>query len=290
MKILILGASGNLGTQLVDVFSADEENDVTAWDREQIDVRDEELVAKKVSDLKPDVIINAVAYTAADKCEVDEDEYDLAKELNIDVPRYIAKAALENDAVFVHFSSDYSFDGSGAGVYEEDYETRSVNRYGKTKLLGEKAIIKMSSQGLKWYLIRTSKLFGPKGDNENAKESFFDLMTAWSEKKDELNLVDEELSCFTYTPDLAKEVKKIIEDEIGFGIYHIVNEGAVTWYGGLVELFKMKGVTTKINPIKSEDLKRPAKRPVSSVLKNTKLEPLRDWKEALSEYLGISKD
>lgn len=287
MKILILGATGNLGTQLVDVFSTDEENEVIAWDREQIDVRDEGLVSKKVGDIKPDLIINAVAYTAVDKCEVDEYEYDLAKELNIDVPRYIARAALDNDAIFVHYSSDYCFDGSGAGVYEEDYETRSVNRYGKTKLLGEKAIIKMSSQGLKWYLIRTSKLFGPRGNNEKSKESFFDLMIKLSKEKDELNLVDEELSCFTYTKDLAETTKKMVENEVGFGIYHVVNEGPVTWYGGLVEAFKMKGITTKINPIKSEELKRPAKRPVSSVLKNTKLEPLRDWREALAEYLEI---
>ena len=286
MKILILGAEGNLGTQLVDIFSADPENEVIAWDREQIDVSDEDLVAKKVSDIKPAVILNAVAYTAVDRCEIDEDEYDLAKELNIDVPRYIARAALDNNAIVVHYSTDYSFDGSGAGIYEEDYETRSVNRYGKTKLMGEKAIIKMSSQGLKWYLIRTSKLFGPKGSNEKSKESFFDMMINLSKKKDELNVVDEELSCFTFTRDLAETTKKMIDNEIGFGIYHIVNEGPVTWYESIVELFKMKGITTKVNPIKSEDLKRPAKRPKSSVLVNTKLEPLRDWKEALAEYLG----
>ncbi len=287
MKILILGASGNLGTQLVNTFAVDQENEVIAWDKEQVDVTDEGLVAKKVADINPDIIINAVAYTAVDRCEVDEDEYDLAKILNIDVPKYLAGAALDNNAVLVHFSSDYSFDGRGAGIYEEDYETRSVNRYGKTKLMGERALIKMSSQGLKWYLIRTSKLFGPKGDNKNSKQSFFDLMIEMSQKKDELNVVDEELSCFTYTKDLAEETKKMVDKEVGYGIYHIVNEGAVTWYEGVLELFRMKGITTKVNPIKSEDLKRPAKRPSSSVLVNTKLEPLRNWKEALKEYLNI---
>ncbi len=286
MKILILGAQGNLGTQLVKVFEAERENEVIAWDREQIDVTDAELVDKKVADLKPDIIINAVAYTAVDKCEVNEEEYDLAKELNIDVPRYLAKAALDNEAILVHYSTDYCFDGAGAGVYEEDYETRSVNRYGKTKLMGERAIIKMSGQGLKWFLIRTSKLFGPRGENENSKKSFFDIMLDLSKEKEEINIVDEELSCFTYTPDLAQATKKLIDDDMGYGIYHLVNEGPVTWYEAVGELFKLKGINTKVNPIKSEDLKRPAKRPKSSVLINTKTDKLRGWKEALSEYLG----
>ncbi len=286
MKILILGAQGNLGTQLVKVFEADRENEVIAWDREQIDVRDEELINKKVSDIKPDLILNAVAYTAVDRCEIDEDEYDLAKELNIDAPRYLARAALENKALFVHFSSDYVFDGRGAGEYEEDYETRAVNRYGKTKLHGENAIIKMSSEGLRWYLIRTSKLFGPKGTNEKAKQSFFDLMLGLAKEKDELKVVDGELSCFTYTKDLAEKVKEMIANEVGYGIYHIVNEGPVTWYEGVLELFKLKNVNIKVNKIESEDLKRPAKRPESSVLVNTKLPKLRNWREALKEYLG----
>lgn len=285
MKILILGSQGNLGTQLVGVFESDRENEVIAWDREQIDVTDAELIEKKVADLKPDVIVNAVAYTAVDKCEVSEEEYDLAKELNIDVPRYLAKAALDNEAILIHYSSDYCFDGAGAGVYEEDYETRSVNRYGKTKLMGERAIIKMSGQGLKWFLIRTSKLFGPRGENENSKKSFFDLMIDLSKNKEELNIVDEELSCFTYTPDLAKASKKLIDDDMGYGIYHLVNEGPVTWYEGVKELFRLKNIDTKVNPIKSEDLKRPAKRPKSSVLINTKTDKLRDWREALSDYL-----
>jgi dTDP-4-dehydrorhamnose reductase len=210
----------------------------------------------------------------------------LAKELNIDAPRYLARAALENKALFIHFSSDYVFDGHGAGIYEEDYETRSLNRYGKTKLHGEKAIIKMSAEGLKWYLIRTSKLFGPKGANEKSKLSFFDLILSLAPERDEFNMVDGERSCFTYTPDLANTVKKMIDNNVGYGIYHIINEGPVTWYGGVKELFKLKDVDIKVNPIKSEELKRPAKRPESSVLVNTKLEKLRSWEDALKEYLG----
>ncbi|PLX21828.1 dTDP-4-dehydrorhamnose reductase [Candidatus Parcubacteria bacterium] len=287
MKILILGANGNLGTQLTKVFGDDPENEVIAWDREQIDVTDQELVDKKVADIKPELIINAVAYNAVDKCEDDEDEYDLAKELNIDVPRYLAKAALTNKAIIIHYSSDYVFEGNGEGEYEEDYETKSVNRYGKTKLMGERDVIRMSGMGLKWYLIRTSKLFGPKPENQDAKENFFDIMLKLSEKKDELNVVDGERSCFTYAPDLAKATKELVESEKGFGIYHLVNEGPATWYEGVKELFRLKNIETKVNPIASEDLERPAKRPKSSVLKNTKLSPLRSWKEALAEYVNL---
>lgn len=284
MKILILGAKGNLGTQLNKVFSADRENEVIAWDREQIDVTDEDLVNKKVEDLRPDIIINAVAYTAVDRCEESEEEYDKAKELNIDVPRYLAKAALENKALFIHYSTDYVFDGEKE-AYDEKDEALAQNRYGKTKLHGEKAVLKLSGEGLHWYLIRTSKLFGPRGENENAKPSFFDTMLKLAREKEELDLVDGEKSCFTYTCDLAEATKKLVDNEAGYGIYHLVNEGPVTWYDGAKKLFELTGTDIKLNKIKSEDLQRPAKRPKSSVLLNTKAEKLRRWEEGLSDYL-----
>jgi len=287
MKILVLGANGNLGTQISEVFEADSENEVIAWDREQIDVTDEELVYKKISDIKPEIIINAVAYNAVDKCEESEEEYDKAKILNIDVPRFLANAAIENDALLIHFSSDYVFGAVEKDFYEESDEPSALNRYGKTKLHGERAIIKLSSKGLKWYLIRTSKLFGPKGSSEVTKMSFFDLIFSLSSERDSFDMVDGEFSCFTYTKDLAKKTKLLVDEKKGYGIYHIVNEGVASWYDGAVELFHLKGVEKKLNKVKSEELNRLAKRANSSVLKNTKLEPLRSWKEALREYLNI---
>lgn len=291
MKILILGAKGNLGGQLIKVF--EKENEVIAWDREEIDITDKELVMKKISDVKPNVIINAAAYNAVDKCEQDEAEFALAKKLNCEAVGYLAEAALEANAALVHYSSDYVFDGGvktkkegrGAG-FKEDDQPNPVNKYGETKMIGERELITRSGKGLKYYLIRTSKLFGPKGESEFAKPSFFDMMLKLAKEKEFLDAVNEEMSCFTYTPDLALYTKKLIESGKGSGIYHLVNEGPCTWYKAAKELFKMAGVRIEVNAVSSDKFPRPAKRPAYSVLVNTKFEQLRSWQEALKEYLN----
>ena len=285
MKILILGAKGNLGGQLVKVFSPG--NDVIAWDRGEIDITDKELIENKIKELKPDVIINAAAYNAVDKCEESEEEYDLAKKINIDGPRNIAEAALAVGALFAHYSSDYVFNGEKKEGYKEEDETAPIGRYGKTKAIGEKQIISLSGQGLKWHLIRTSKLFGEKGMSRVAKPSFFDIMLNLAKERNEIDAVDEELSCFTYTPDLAKATKKLIDSKAANGIYHITNSGPRTWYEAAKELFEITNIDIKVNPVSSDKFPRPAKRPKYSVLLNTKLEPLRDYRDALKEYLKI---
>ncbi|MBU0898066.1 dTDP-4-dehydrorhamnose reductase [Patescibacteria group bacterium] len=282
MKILIFGAKGNLGIQLMNIFA--EGNSVIGWDKNDVDITDNELVLKKVNDLKPNVIINAAAYNAVDKCEDNDEEYELAKKINIDGPKFLAEAALSVGAILIHYSSDYVFSGNKEGGYNEDDLPDPINRYGKTKFFGEKKIIELSGKGLKWYLIRTSKLFGPKGESEVSKDSFFDIMLKLSKEKDELNVVDGEKSCFTYTPDLAQATKDLLESKKGYGIYHIINSNACTWCEAVKELFKIKNIQIKINPIKSEQLDRSAKRPENSTLLNTKLESLRSWQEALREY------
>jgi dTDP-4-dehydrorhamnose reductase len=283
MKILILGAKGNLGQQLVKIFSPD--NDVIAWGRGEIDISDRELIFKKITDLKPELVINAAAYNAVDKCEANDEEYDLAKKVNIDGPKFLAEACLKANATLVHYSTDYVFDGKKKHGYNETDEPKPINRYGKTKFHGEKRILELSGKGLKWYLIRTSKLFGPKGESEIAKPSFFDIMIEQSKSSQNLKAVNSEVSCFTYTPDLAKATKELIEKDYGYGIYHLTNIGFGSWYEAAIELFKITGQDIKVEPIKSEDLARPAKRPKYSVLLNTKFPSLRDYREALKEYL-----
>ena len=293
-KVLILGAKGNLGGQLVKIFSDDYE--VIAWDRGEIDITDKELVFKKVNDVKPDIIINAAAYNAVDKCESDEQQFELATKLNGEAVGYLAESALEVNAVLVHYSTDYVFFGDNkeglpaqAG-YKEDDEPKPVNKYGETKLIGEQELITRSGSGLKWYLIRTSKLFGPKGESGLTKQSFFDTILQLSKKRDYIDVVDEEVSCFTYTPDLAKATKELVESGRGYGVYHIVNSKSCTWYEAALELSNVAGVDIKVNPVTSDKFPRPAKRPKYSVLLNTKLEPLRDWREALEEYLKIENN
>jgi dTDP-4-dehydrorhamnose reductase len=140
-----------------------------------------------------------------------------------------------------------------------------------------------------FYIIRPSKLFGLPAKSADAKRSFFDVMLELGKKNKEVKAVDEEMSCFTYAPDLAKKTKEIIDSQKSSGIYHVTNSGASTWYEAVVELYRQAKIKTKVVPVEGSAFPRPAKRPPYSVLLNTKLNPLRNWKEALKEHLKTIK-
>jgi dTDP-4-dehydrorhamnose reductase len=285
-KIIILGSKGNLGSVLVKIFKSNYE--IIAWDREDIDALDFSLLESRIKKEKPDIIINSIAYNAVDLCEEDKNEYEMALKLNKDLVAKLADISIELDSIFIQFVSDYVFDGDKQEGYIETDKTRAISKYGESKILGEKEILNRANKKLKYYLIRTSKLFGPKGNGKNSKESFFDLILRLSKEKKEFNMVhNEEISCFTYTFDLAEALKKIIEEKKEYGIYHIINEGRASWYDGAKYLFELKKIKdVKLIPSTTKDYPRPAKRPKFSVLLNTKLPKLRTWKEALKEYMG----
>jgi dTDP-4-dehydrorhamnose reductase len=292
MKILIFGAKGNLGEQLVNAYADTpdynnplEHNEVIGWDREEIDVTDSALVKKKLADLQPGLVINAVAYNAVDNIEAPEG-WELAQKLNVKAVETIAEGCLEIGATLVHYSTDYVFAGDNKSGYDEDAETRPVSKYGLSKRLGEEVLIKLSGKGLKWYLVRTSKLFGPRGSSELVKPSFFDVMLDLAKTKTELEVVDEEVSCFTYTVDLAQATKVLVDQNYGYGIYHIVNVTPVTWYQAAKTLFTIIGKAITVKPVSADKFPRPAKRPKFSILLNTKFIPLRSYEEALREYLN----
>jgi len=346
-KILIVGAKGMLGQELVKTFRKDSDYKVIAWDKEDIDITREKEVDKKIGIIKPSIIINAAAYNAVDKCEENKKEFGLAKEINGLAPGYLAKAAKKIKAVLIHYSTDYVFDGdlekllfsepsgplrldetsrrieascshvcatcllheNGEIGYGEDHEPNPISNYGKSKLMGEQEIQKNYKNH---YIIRLSKLFGKPAQAEGAKKSFFDVMlelgknppaggkeihpVEYAAKRrppeaefNRVKAVDEETSCFTYAPDLAKKTKEIINSKKPFGIYHVTNSRSCTWYEACVELYKLAKIKTKVIPVPASEFPRPAKRPMYSVLLNTKLNPLRDWKEALREYLKNNK-
>ncbi len=295
-----------LGQELVKVFKKDKDCKVVAWDRDDIDITKEKEVLKKITFTNPDVILNAAAYNAVDKCEEDKKEYALARKVNGEAPGYLASAAKKNKAILVHYSSDYVFDGdlekivarepqgcthscASCHLHEakelgfcEDDDTAPVNKYGQTKLLGEKEVAKKMKN---YYLIRTSWIFGLPAASGEAKKDFFALMLEAGKKNKEVKAVENEVGCFTYAPDLAKKTKEIVDAKKPFGLYHIINSDPVSRYDACVELYKLAKIKTKIIPVSSEEFPRPAARPSYSVLVNTKLNPLRSYKEALKDYL-----
>lgn len=282
MKILITGAKGNLGSQLMDEL--ENLGELIAFDREEIDITKKDDVSGKISVLKPDIIINTAAYNNVDKCEEDKDELAMARRLNQTAVGYLADAALSIKAIFIHFSTNYVFAGDQHKGYLEDDLPAPISQYGVTKFLGEQELTRRAQKGLRYYLIRTSKLFGPIGKSKLAKPSFFDLMLKLAKTKNSLDIVDEELSNFTYTPDLAKALKELIVEDYCSGIYHLINADPVTWFTGAKELFHTKGIKIKINAVDGTKFPRPAKRPAFAELLNTKFPPLRSYEEALKEY------
>jgi len=307
-SLLILGSQGMLGQELVKIFSSDA-YEVTAWDREDLDLSDEAQIRSKISDLWPDIVVNASAYNAVDLCEEDDREYEKAILLNTKAPGILADVANDLRAVLVHFSTDYVFDGlrpeyrgegnapgcCGSGCsgcsyrspsgkfdgYREHDKPKPISRYGKTKYEGELAVEKGTDQH---YIIRLSRLFGRPASIQGAKQSFFDAMLSRTKEGKNIQAVNDEISCFTYAPDLAQKTKDILENEETFGIYHIANQGEASWYDAMRELLTLEGMDNDIQPVSGGIFKRPAQRPQRSPLINTKTAPLRPWQEALQAY------
>lgn len=287
MKVLILGGLGNLGSQLV-VSGQQLGYEIISWDQEDIDLTDWPAVEAKLAGQRFDIVINTVAYNAVDACESQPGQ-DLAYLLNRDLVRQLASWCQASGATMIQYSSDYVFAGDQLAGYTETDQAGPINEYGRSKLAGEQALIEQGEQGLQYYLIRTSKLFGPQGTSPATKVSFFDIMLKLAATEPELKGVDAEESCFTYTPDLAQATWQLLADKLPKGVYHIVNSQPATWYQALQTLQQLAGLTVPIRPISSADLPRPAARPQHSVLLMTKLPPLRPYQQALQEYLNKSK-
>jgi dTDP-4-dehydrorhamnose reductase len=283
-KVLILGAKGMLGQELTWLFLQDAQYVVFGWDRAEMDVTDTEDTEFKIRVLSPDIIINAAAYNAVDACEENDEEYAKALKLNADVPTFLARVAMSQGAMFVHYSTDYVFGDAIAtgGGFAENAEPKPGCRYAESKYVGEKSVRLI---GGKYYVIRLSKLFGKPASSEIGKKSFFEVMLEAGKTKEEVRAVDDEMSCFTYAPDLAQASKELIESRSLYGVYHLVNEFPATWYEGVVELYKQSGLTTTVTPVTSNAFPRPAKRPKFSVLQNTRRSLLRPYQDALKEFL-----
>lgn len=284
MNILILGAKGMLGQELVREWSAGK-HEVLAYDKEELDIADFLAVEKVLEEIKPEVVINAVAINAVDKMEESEELYATALTINAVAPGKLAELCRDRGIILVHYSSDYVFPGTNQDGYAEDAPTAAVNKYGETKARGEALV---AEAGGKYYIIRLSKLFGKPAVSEGAKKSFVDTMIylATEGGRTVFDVVDEEMSSPTYAPDLARLTKSIVVSNQPYGIYHGTNSGASTWYGWAQEIFRRKGIKVTVNPVAGAAYPRPAKRPDYSQLINTKLPAQRGWAAALKDYLA----
>ncbi len=262
-----------LGRELVQAFSDEE---VAAWDKEEIDITKEDEVRKKIVGEGVDLIVNVAADTDVDGAELHRERAFAVNEIGV---KNVAMAAKDMEARMVHFSTDYVFPGDREDGYEEnDPPGPAINVYGESKLAGERALIEV---GPEFYLIRTAWLYGQGGKN------FVDTMLKLSETNEELKVVNDQEGSPTYAVDLAAATRELMMGKYDPGIYHQVNAGQTSRYDLAREIFKQAGIEIQVEPVSSQEFERLAKRPAFSRLNNTKGPLLRDWREALGEYINI---
>lgn len=285
IKILITGANGQLGRAL-SIVQRDKKNvqliktDISADIERSIipmDITNLEEVRSILNKYKPDIIINCAAFTAVDLCETEQEK---AYQINAIGPKNLAIVANELDAVFVHISTDYVFDGEGNTPLTEDSKTNPQTIYGRTKLSGEELV---QSNCSKYFIIRTAWLYG---DGKN----FVKTMLRLAETNHEVRVVNDQYGTPTSALELARMIFALIKTK-EYGIYHGTNEGSTSWYEFAVEIFKQANKSVKVVPISSSEFNAPAKRPNYSVLSNERLKQVSDfcfmdWKDALKEYLN----
>lgn len=282
MKVLVTGANGQLGTDLCKVLRDFELIPLTDKD---IEISDMSSVKQAFSKYKPGIIINTAAYVRVDDCE---DEKDKAFSVNALGARNVAVVAQELGARLVHLSTDYVFGGETeprTTPYTEFDTPVPLSIYGKSKLAGENLVRHFC---LRHFIVRTSGLFGVAGSMGKGG-NFIETMLRLSKERPELRVVDDQVFSPTYTMDLARKIVQLMITDY-YGIFHITNRGACSWYQFTTEILKLAGLKTPVVPITSDQYPQKARRPRYSVLDNSHLrllglDDMRPWPEALKDYL-----
>jgi dTDP-4-dehydrorhamnose reductase len=259
--IMLIGKNGQLGWELQRTLAP--LGKIIALDRQQLDLSNPDQIRERVREIKPRLIINAAAYTGVDQAEKEEA---LAREVNGVAPGLLAEEAKRLKAGIVHYSTDYVFDGERNHPYTEEDDPKPQNMYGKSKLEGEKAI---QAIGIPYLILRTSWLFGMRGDN------FLLKILKLSQEKKELRIVDDQLGSPTWSRMVAEGTAQILAQvhmnlcDKG-GVYHLSSAGYTSWYGFAQAILEMAGelVPNSINvfPIATSDYLSLAQRPLDSRL------------------------
>ncbi len=273
MRVAVTGAEGMLGHDLRRVFS---DADFIGFTLDLLDITRLDDVMKKIRETRPDFLIHAAAFTDVDRCETEPETAYLVNGVGA---RNVAMACEDIRCPIVYISTDYVFDGSKDGPYNEWDPTDPVNLYGLSKLMGERFV---STHTNRFYIVRTSWLYGINGKN------FVDTILKLMSRRESLDVVNDQRGCPTYAMDLGRKLRELIGR--GYGTYHITNSGECTWYDFARKISVLSGMNKRVNPVTSEQFRRPAKRPANSVLGKTMLrleglgEP-RHWEEGLADYL-----
>ncbi len=289
MKILVTGASGQLGYDVVNELNKRGHNtigtDIALSEKLPIvtlDITDEDAVSKTVAEINPDAVIHCAAWTAVDAAE-DEENKQKAFAINENGTSNLAKACRDIDCKMLYISTDYVFNGQGNTPWQADCkEYAPLNVYGESKLKGELAVSETLD---KYFIVRIAWVFGKNGNN------FIKTMLNIGKKYDTLRVVNDQIGTPTYTFDLAKLLADMVETD-KYGYYHATNEGGyISWYDFAHEIFRQAGYDTKVIPVTTAEYGlSKAARPFNSRLDKSKLtvngfKPLPEWQDAVARYL-----
>jgi len=280
VRVLVTGANGQLGTELVDLYAGRDGDKVLGVDLPNVDITDPESVAAAFASFPPDVVINCAAWTAVDAAEENEDA---AVVVNADGPRVLAHASRDAGAWLVQISTDYVFSGDATSPYAEDAEPDPRSAYGRTKLAGERAVQQELPDA--HYIVRTAWLYGHEGSN------FVKTMLRLETERDTVDVVDDQVGQPTYAADLAAQIAALVDVRPAAGIFHGTNSGTVSWNGFTREIFRLMGADPeRVRAVTSEQFVRPAPRPAYSVLGHARwadigLVPVRHWLSAIAEAI-----
>ena len=269
MTVLIVGSQGQLGQALQQVLKTRE---VTAYSKNDIDITNREQTSRVLEQVKPDVVINAAAYTDVDQAESDKD---IAYCVNARGPQNLALATEALGVPLVHISTDYVFDGTQTEPYHEFDRPNPCSVYGKSKLAGEEIVRAITRRH---FIIRTAWLYHTVG--KNFPKTIYGLAQCSA-----VRVVNDQFGSPTYAPHLAKAIHELINTR-AYGTYHIAGSGGTSWFGFTRELFKHLAIPEQVTPVPTSDFPRPAPRPAYAVL-TTLQDPrihLPPWEEGVKEF------
>ena len=287
MKILVIGKNGQLGKCIKKAISySNNSNKFFFVAKDIIDLSQNKSIESYFKKNLFDIIINCAAYTQVDKAEEEED---LANKINNLAVSQLAHIAKEQQAKLINISTDYVFDGKSNRPYTENDKANPINVYGKTKLLGEKAIREIMPTNA--MIIRTSWVYSQHGNN------FVKNMMVLGKQREELNVVSDQIGSPTYAIDLAFVILKIIdskyfhEENQPTMTFHYSNTGVISWYEFAKEIFKQKNIDCRVNPILSKQYPTLAKRPKNTLMSNSKILATFKiesifWKDSLKKFLN----
>ncbi|MGA8230034.1 MAG: dTDP-4-dehydrorhamnose reductase [Candidatus Acidiferrales bacterium] len=306
MRILLTGKNGQVGAELAGFLPR--LGDVVGFDRYELNLSNPDQIRRAIREVQPNVIVNAAAYTAVDRAETDEPQ---ARIINVDAPALMAEEAKRIGAVLVHYSTDYVFDGSRDRPYDETDQPNPINVYGQTKFAGEEAI---RAVGVPHLILRTAWVYGTRGRN------FLLTILRLATEGEELKIVRDQFGAPTWSREIAKGTVSVLEQLSQYrqergspwgGTYHMTAAGKTTWFG-FAEAIVERSLRTsqevawfaaatgghplaarRLTPIATEQYPTPARRPVYSVLSNSRLKEmfgleLADWKVQLGSVFADS--